>query len=163
MNIVSFFQELSDRWNSEHKCGFCWSFSAPLSNSGMNMIVAKDSECCCVHLFLTHIRTNYGYKNAPTGLQTIEWSDTHFTLYTVVQSSLGVNMYNEIPNHAIDESLWKNILEPLENCLRCGNELDLCEMGYHFEITKWDKETVILQGDNNYTGWKINGTFRNYK
>lgn len=163
MNIVAFFQELVDKWNAEQKCGFCWSFSAPLSNSGMNMSLAKDGECCCVHLFLTYIGTDYGYKTANTGVKNLEWNDTFFTLYVVKQTNLGVNVYNEIPNHPIDESLWESILEPLENCLGCGNELELCEMGYPFEIMKWRKETVILEHDDNYTGWKINGTFRTYK
>lgn len=162
MNLVKFFQELSDRWTQEKKCGFCWSFSAPLSESGMNTAINK--EICCVHLFLTQIENIHGYKiNDLTGLKSLEWCDFNFVLYAVKDSNIGINVYDEIPNHPIDESLWKTILEPLNNCLGCGNELDLCELGYDFEIIKWQMQTSILEMDNNYTGWKIFGTFRHYK
>lgn len=162
MNIVKFFQDLADRWNTDQKCGFCWSFSAPLSEDRMNATI-KD-EPCCVHLFLTFISNSHGYKTTPkTGLKSLEWCDVNFTLYAVQKTNLGINAYNEIPDHPIDESLWKTILEPLNNCLGCGNELDLCELGYDFEIIRWQMETTLLQHDNNYTGWKINGTFRQCK
>ncbi|MGL5233831.1 MAG: hypothetical protein ACRC8Z_03615, partial [Empedobacter falsenii] len=62
----------------------------------------------------------------------------------------------------IEDSIWKTVIEPLQNCLGCGNELDLCELGYDFEITKWDMEIVKKYEDSNYAGWKINGIFRQY-
>lgn len=162
MNIVKFFQDLANRWDAEQKCGFCWAFSAPLSESGMNSTAVNTP--CCTHLFLTYIRNAHGYKNSPqTGLKSLEWCDVSFTLYAVQNTNLGINTYNETPNHPISESLWSTILEPLNNCLGCGNEINLCEMGYPFEIIKWDMETAIYHHDNNYTGWKINATFRTYK
>lgn len=159
--IIDFFETLIEKWNNEQKCGFCWEFSAPLSESGMNKHQSENP--CCVHAFITDYATQSGYtKDRLTNLANREWCDHNFVLYVVMQSNLGINVYNEISNHSIDAGLWKSILKPIQNCLGCGNELELCEMGYNFEITKWTMQTVLLKEDENYTGWKISGTFRQY-
>lgn len=160
MNIIDFFQNLANRWNEENKCGFCWKFSAPHSESAMN--TARTEDPCCVHLFLTYRRNIRGYSQNPrvNYLTKAEYCDYYFTLYAVKQSEIGLNVYSEMPEHAIDESLSKTILEPLENCLACGAEIDLCESGY--TMLKWDMETTTLHLDSNYTGWKITGAFRKY-
>lgn len=161
MDIVSFFKDIATRWNEEQKCGFCWSFSAPLSESGMNVSITQDK--CCMHLFITHISYTHGYNTHPvTRLKTIEWCDCHFTLYVVNQQNLGINTYNEIPNHPITESHWVKTLQPLLSCLGCGNEIDLCNFPGRLEITKWQMDTVLNHHDHNYTGWRINGTIRHF-
>lgn len=163
MNVINFFQELSNRWNEINKCDYCWTFGAPLGEAGMNSSVSKDDEKCCVHLFVTYYKTSSGYsKNQKTGQSNREWCDHIFTLYAVKHSDISLNIYNEQPFHPIEESLWKTHLEPLQNCLGCGKELELCELGYNFEIFKWDMEIVKKYEDSNFTGWKINGIFRQY-
>ncbi|MDV4026519.1 hypothetical protein CMT52_19515 [Elizabethkingia anophelis] len=163
MNIVQFFKDASEKWDLENKCGFCWTFGAPLSESGMNASEPKDEDKCCVHLFITHYKTSSSYtKNPNTGLKNREWCDHLFVMYAVQHSDIGTNIYNEQPFYPIDESLWKTKVEPIQNCLGCGNELDLCELGYEFEILKWEMEVVTKYEDMNYSGWKIAGIFRQY-
>ncbi len=163
MNAIKFFEDLSTRWQSESKCNECWTFGAPLGEGEMNASQSTIETQCCVHLFVTYYKTSSGYsKNGQTGLVNREWTDHIFTLFAVKHSDISLNVYNEQPYHPIDQSLWKTIIEPLQNCLGNGNEIDLCELGYEFEITKWDMEVVKKYEDSNYTGWKINGTFRQY-
>lgn len=163
MNAILFFQQLANKWNTENKCMSCWTFGAPLSESGMNASNTTDDDKCCNHMFVTEYKTSSGYeKDQYTKMVNRAWCDHIFTLFVVKHSTLGINTYNEEIGHPIDESLWKTILEPLQNCLGCGNELDLCEMGYEFEIFKWDMQVVKYQHDSNYTGWKISGIFRQY-
>lgn len=159
MNIISFFKNLTEQFNNENKCGFCWEYSAPLSESGMNRKTSEDP--CCTHIFITYYKTSIGYKkDGQTTLKNEEWKDHIFTLYVVRKSNLGVNIYNEANGYPISEGLWSTILEPLQNCLGDANNLPICELGYPFEVTKWDMETTVLKDDNNYTGWKVSGIFR---
>ncbi len=163
MNVIKFFEDLTKQWNEENHCDDCWTFGAPLGEGEMNASQSTIDNQCCVHLFVTYYKTSSSYtKNSRTGLKNREWTDHIFILYAVKHSDIGLNIYSEQPFHPIDESLWKTIIEPLQDCLGNGNEIDLCELGYDFEIVKWDMEVVKKYEDSNYTGWKIAGTFRQY-
>lgn len=163
MDVITFFDDLTEKWNAEENCGSCWSFGAPLSEAGMNATEKPDTEVCCTHLIITDYETSSSYtKNDKTGLKNREWCDHIFTLYAVRQSNLGINMYNEQDGHPISESLWETILKPIQSCLGCGNELELCEMGYDFEIFSWKMKATKYLHDQNYTGWRILGIFRQY-
>lgn len=164
MNIVEFFKKVETSFNEDNKCGECWSFKAPLSESGLNAVNLKPDETCCVKMIMTYYKYSAGYvKSNITPLQKTGYCDYIFTLYVVKETELGVNVYNEEPDHPIDESLYEEILKPLENCLGCGHEFDLCELGYDFDIFKWEMEPALLLGDYNWVGWKISGIFREYK
>jgi len=163
MNVITYFQELADKWQKEKKCSSCWTFGAPLSESAMNASEPSEETKCCNHLYVTDYETSAGYeKSQSTGFVKRAWTDHIFTLYLVKQATLGVNTYNEQLGHPIEESYWKTILEPLQQCIGNGNEFDLCEMGYEFEIFKWNMKVVKLKHDHNYTGWRILGIFRQY-
>ena len=164
MNIIDFFRDVVEDFNSTQKCGECWSFKAPLSESGMNSTKLSDDELCCVKLFLTSYKYESGFqKNNLTGLQKKGWCDYVFTIYAVKETNLGINVDQEQPGFEIDESLYETILRPIENCLGCSNEFDLCELGYDFDIFKWSMTPTLLKGDMNYVGWKIDAIFREYK
>ncbi|RMZ58973.1 hypothetical protein D1632_15520 [Chryseobacterium nematophagum] len=163
MNIVSFFKQVVERYNDESKCGFCWAFKAPLSESGLSRAQLREEDECCLQLFITDYETDTGYRmNEKTGLSHRKYCDHSFTLYVVKPSDIGLNVYNEIPGHPINESLWETILAPIQNCIGCGNEFDLCEMGYSFDILRWKMKTVQFKEDHNYTGWRILGVFRQF-
>lgn len=163
MDIVTFFEDLIELWNTEKKCDSCWAFSAPLSEDGMNATVKSDIDKCCTHFFITEYETSSGdTENPDTGEIIKSWCDHIFTLYVVKHASLGVNTYNEQPEHPISESLWATILRPIQNCLGCGKQFDLCELGYDFKIPKWNMKAIKLKEDHNYTGWRILGIFRQY-
>ena len=163
LNIITFFQELADKWTEDNKCGFCWAFGAPLSLPSMNSSVSSEENKCCTHLYVTQYKTSSSYeKSQSTGRINRKWCDHIFTLYVVQNTNLGLNTYNEQLGHPIDESLWKTIIEPLQECIGCGNEFDLCEMGYEFDMFKWEMEVVKQEQDQNYTGWKVLGIFRQF-
>lgn len=162
MDIVQFFQDLANKYDADLKCGFCWQFGAPLTEEGMNkQQIDQDSECCA-HIFLIEYveRSEYRY-NASTGLNNYEACLMDFTIYVGLQvEDIGQNVYNEIAGHPVSAGLWEQIFKPLKDCLGCGKELYLCELGYDFDITKWISRKVHFKDDKNFTGWRIDGTFR---
>lgn len=162
MDIVAFFKDLVDHYNNLEKCGFCWSFGAPLSESALNKQQLRDEEVCCMNIFLSDVKYRSEIRyNTNTGLQNYEACNITFTLYVGRQTEdLGLNSYNEINDHPITESLWETIWKPLQDCFGCGRELDLCELGWDFDITKWDMSMVKFKEDINLTGWRIDGAFR---
>ncbi len=160
MNLVRFFEQLARKYNDIQKCGFCWTFGSPLSNSGMNATQSERGKECCVHLFLINYEIQHGFNRSPqTGLKTVEYCDHYFELKVVKHTNLGVNTFNEQPYHEISESLWSEVLEPLQNCLGCGSVLDTCDNP--FEVMDWKMSVIQREMDDNYTGWKIKGRFRN--
>ena len=165
MNVDKFFRDLTQHFNDINKCARCWAFFAPLSESGMNSTKPTAEEACCTKIFMTAYQYSSGYvRNPQTGLTLPGFCDYIMTLYFVeAVDSLGQNVEREQPGYEIMESLKKQILDPLEECFGCGNEFDLCELGYDFDIFQWRMEPVILKGDYNYTGWKVNAIFREYK
>lgn len=162
MNVINFFEDLAVLWNSTQKCGTCWTFGAPLTEPGLNATIPRPTEECCTHLMVTNYAIGSQYRfSGSTNLQNYEACDHTFTLYAVQQrTDIGQQVFREIPGHPIDSGLWKQVHEPLLGCLGCGRELELCTLGYDFDITSWRMETVIFKEDQNWTGWKITATFR---
>lgn len=165
LDLVAFFTDLAALWTEQGKCDSCWSFGAPLSEAGMNRQQPETGEECCIHLILTNYRMGSAYRYSPqTEQQNYKSCDHHFILYAVMQrSDIGQNVFNEISGHPITESLWAESLSKIAGCLGCGRELELCELGYDFDILSWSMESVLLKGDQNWTGWKITGSFRTKK
>ena len=163
MDLVQFFRDLAAKYDSLNKCGFCWEFGAPMSESVMNKQIQEDQDrACCAMIFITDYQVGSEYRyNGQTGLQNYEACAHRFTIYVGQQvEDLGQNVYNEIPGHAITDGLWAKVFKPLLDCLGCGKELYLCELGYDFDIIKWEMQKVQFKGDRNFTGWQIKGTFR---
>lgn len=172
MNLLKFFEDLTSSFNGNSdlvspvapKCGLCWVFQAPLSEAGMNAAEFEEGQECCTKIFLTYYNYQSGFvKSGTTGLEKTGFCDYFFTIYVVQSGPLGVNVDKEQPGHALTESIWATVLTPLMDCLGCGNEFDLCDLGYDFDIMRWSMTPVILKHDENYSGWKIDGTFRQFK
>ena len=162
MNLIDVFSKIAKKWNDEKKCSSCWTFGAPLSDNTMNLVRSEDGAECCTHLFITRYSTASKYEVKNNFVQT-EFCEHSFTLYAVKHSDLGINVHSEEPEHEISESLWNTILAPLQKCLGCGNEIQLCAIGFPTAIiTSWRMEPVINYQDSNYTGWKIMATLRDY-
>ena len=160
--IIDFFKALAAKYNDEQKCGFCWEFGAPLSESAMNNQQAVEGRQCCVNLFVADYKISSIYSvNNNTGLTTTEDCDHRFIVYVGQQrEDIGQNVYNEIEGHEITSSLWAEVYKPLMDCLGCDRALYECELGFDFRVTAWDMETVKFKEDRNFTGWKITGRFR---
>lgn len=165
MDIVKFFKSLTDKYEQERKCGFCWQFGAPMSIQNMNKIIVAQEDACCVHLFLTAYKYHRDVRsNSRTGLENFRQDVHTFTLFVGKRSEdIGINMYNEIPEHPVSESLWEKIYRPLQECLSGEPDMDLCHLGYDVEVTTWQMQMVQYVEDDNWTGWKIDAVIRENK
>jgi len=166
MNLVSFWQQQIDKWNTDTKCGFCWDFSAPLIESATNIVQPTPGKECCVKvMFLQDKQPAFSTSNAysnQTGLLNSQTCSTSFQLLVVIDSKLGLNNYNEVKGHSTEESRWETILQRLQECLSCDANLDFCTfLGSTRRITSWSGQQVINYNDSNYCGYRINVTFQN--
>ena len=168
MDVVDLFKRLSEKWNEDLKCGFCFEFDAPLTESGVNESVMQSDpeDCCPIKVFVTNysFRENKTY-NRITTLLTNESIDHTFTVSFVAFDRIDTNVYQEQIGHPINESKWETILRPLQECVCDSNELqkEICELiCKRILITQWNAITRINWLDNNYTGWSITMTLRDY-
>ena len=162
LDLVEYFKALAGKYNELEKCGFCWTYGAPLSESGMNKQELDEETVCCMNMFLTELKMREETRfSSSTGLQNFDGWTFEFTLFVGKQvEDIGTNVYNEIPGYAITDSLWDQIYKPLQNCLGFNRELFICELGYDFDVTKWIMDKFQYKDDKNLCGWKIQGAFR---
>jgi len=165
MDIVNFFQQQVDKWNTENKCGLCWDFSAPLIESATNIVQPTAGKECCVKVMLlrqnvTAFSTTNNYDTTTQLLRT-QSCNTSFQLLVLFDSKLGLNMYNEIKGHPTSESVWETKLSIIEECMKCDANLDFCEfLGTPYKITQWSGQQVINFQNSNYVGYRISVTFQ---
>ena len=166
MNVVDFFKRQVTKWDDELKCGFCWEFDAPLTESGVNESVMQTDpdDCCPVKVFITNLseRKNRQYQQT-TGLLQRYSTDYTFTLHALMFDRVDTNVYSEQLGHPVSESKWETILSPIQSCI-CEEEiLEFCEiLCKNIHILAWNAITRINWLDNNYTGWSITITLRDY-
>lgn len=159
-NLIGLLSTLLTKWNTEERCDFNWEFVGSVRESDLNEYQVRQDNCPVIVAV-----TDYRFEcntpmNTTTGLQLLG-SETHtFNLHILSQDSLGLNAYNEIPNHPIEESKWESILYPLLECNAC-NPIDFCtELGFNFQVVRWVLNQKLDWLDNNYTGWTINVVLR---
>ena len=162
MDIVNFFKQQVERFNLDDKCGLCWAFEAPMTESALNLVQLEEDTKCCVHLFMTSLQ--FSKKNrysAQTTFVNGESCEYTFTLYVLQASRMDLNNYTEIKGHPVSESKWETIYKPIFDCLSCENVLETCEiLGYKVDVTKWDAFLVSNFRDLNYDGWRFNITLK---
>jgi hypothetical protein len=159
MDIVDFWKKQVEKWNEDKKCGLCFEFAAPLVSSQINIV---ESETCCVNVFLTDVKFREDkIYNPVTGLLTSKKCIWSFSLHAMVKKDLGINNYNEIKGHSVDESKWNTVFYPIINCLGCDNILEFCEIiGKQIEVRQvGDAVLVHNYLDSNWNGWKVNYSF----
>ncbi len=165
MDVVKFFKDQVKIWNDDKKCGFCWEFDAPLTDAGINEseMQSNPDECCPVKVFITNLteRKNRTYNQSQ--LLTSYSIDYTFTLHLLKFDRTDTNVYSEQLGHPISESKWSTILRPLQSCICEDTLLKFCEIiNKHITIQGWNAITRINWLDNNYTGWSITMTLRDY-
>jgi len=158
MDIVLFWKQQIDIWNEQEKCGLCWEFSAPLVASQINIV---QKETCCVQVFLTDIKfREEKVIDSITGLTRSKKCIWSFSIHALLSENLGVNNYNEIKGHSVDESKWTNIFYPIIQCLGCDNILSTCDiLGRSISVQQQGDAQLIHNYLDDYNGWKINYTF----
>lgn len=164
MDIVKLWQDIANNYNTNLKCGFCWNFGAPLTESAINAQQNTNTNKCCVNLFLTDIGFESGFEEDFNKASVNKYCDYYFNIWVLLPTNLGVNNYNEIPNHEISQSNWATIYKPLFDCLGCDFDGQFClNLGYPVSIKKWRMSQVVKYQDANYSGYKIQAIFRVYK
>lgn len=161
LDIVDFWKKQVDLWNEQNKCGLCFELAAPLVTSQLNIV--QEEKPCCVQVFLTDIRfREIKNRNSVTGLITSKTCVWNFSLYVVKKVPLGLNNYNEVKGHPVDESKWVTLFQPLIECLGCDNILNTCEiLGLTNMNVDMPSDATLIHNylDDNYNGWKINYSF----
>lgn len=166
MDVIDFFKQQTTKWNNETKCGFCWEFDAPLTDAGVNESVMQTDpdECCPVKVFITNLseRKNRTY-NPQSKLLTDYTIDYTFTLHALYFDRVDTNVYQEQLGHPVTESKWVEILRPIQECVCPEEILEFCDLiCKKILITSWNAVPRINWLDNNYTGWSITMTLRDY-
>lgn len=156
MNIVNLWQTIIDDFNLNNKCGFCWNFGAPLTESAINI---SQTDGCCVSVFLTDYNFEVLYENFGS-YSDKRYCDHSFNLWVLLPSQLGTNNYNEIRGHDITNSNWQKIFLPLQECFGYSFDLDFCKYaGSKLYITKW-RAFKVSNFQDGYSGFRIQITFR---
>lgn len=159
MDLLKLLQTQVSIWNAEQKCGFCWSFGAPLTDSSLNK---KQLEDCCLQVFVTNLtkRKNRTYNEETSYLN--DYSvDYNFDLHILYPDRVDINTYNEQLGHPIDESKWATILHPIDECFCAEKFVDFCKLiGKNLRITNQSSRVRINWLDNNYTGWTYSLSIR---
>ncbi|WP_312922181.1 hypothetical protein [Empedobacter brevis] len=155
-------QQQVNSWNTQHKCGFDWEFSAPLFLNKINTVQVDNTEAVQVMLvWQGQLLFEGGLSYNQFGLVIPSTSTDNFELYFLLPSFLDENNYNEIKGHDINESRSVE-LERLLSCLRgdgAGNNamLDLCStFDGKYKLIKWNVFAVSENFlDNNYIGFRV--------
>src|SRR5690606_9454971 len=114
MNIVQFWQDQTQKWHEEQKCGFCWTFGGALTESAINTYRIRQGEECCVHLFVTHVQLIANNEYNEYGMIIDPTCNYNFVLWALIPSRLDINNHNEIPEHEESEGVWNSIQFPLQ-------------------------------------------------
>lgn len=164
MNFIDFFKTQIERYESESKCDFCWTFSAPLTESAVNIQqLREDTKCCVQVMFLQDKQPAFQvatvYDNR-TSWATDRFCTENFRLLFAIPNQLGQNNYNEIEGHLVEESRSVDLMK-LKDCISCDFQVDFCEIiGTTWQVVKWEGYQRIVYQDNNYMGYEVNVTLK---
>lgn len=164
MNFIDFFQQQVDKYNDDERCGLCWFFSAPLTESASNIQQLREETKCCVQvMFLQDKQAAFSvsaiYDERTTYIKD-RFCTENFRLLFLIPDVIGKNNYNEIEGHPIEESRSVKLME-LKECIGCDFQLDFCEIiGTTWQVMKWEGYQRILFNDTNFIGYEVNVTLK---
>lgn len=154
MEPVTFWKTLIEKYNTDEKCGWCWNFFAPLTEVDLNLV--KGGEECCINVFLTWDRgldfqteTNW---DATFGININPVEVYNYDLWFLIKSPVGINNYNEKPDHAIEESRYETIFKPLRNCINFDMLNDICK---DFGVSSFNGRNIYDYQDEMFFGIKL--------
>lgn len=155
MDVLENIKSIIERFKTDEQCGFCWNFYAPLTEQRQNIV--RLSQPCCVNVFLLRNKgqdfsTNLTYQNGY--IRTAKNSENYDLLF-LMQSREGLNNYNELEGHPIEESRYETILKPLRDCVTDKLITDICE---HYQVDQWMGRYIYDYQDEQYYGLRISIT-----
>lgn len=150
--ILELWKGITEKMNTENKCGFCWEFYAPLTGKKLN-IVRGDDECCVKVFLLRNMTQDFGSRITYTsGFHTNTNNFDNYKVLFLISSKEGINNYNELEGWDISKSRHETIFKPLRNCIESEILTDICS---NFEVTNWTGKYIYDYQDENYYGIEI--------
>ncbi|HLS52728.1 MAG TPA: hypothetical protein VK031_02065 [Tissierellaceae bacterium] len=152
LDIVELWKSTVERLNQQNSCSCCWEFYAPLTEVKLNIVRNKGN--CCTHVFLLRNKPN-DFTSALTynnGYLNTEVNTENYDVLFLISSKTGLNNYNELAHHPIEESRYATIFKPLRECIKSDIITALCE---HAQVTSWSGRYVYDYQDENYYGLRI--------
>lgn len=160
-DVIGTISQMVSDWNAEEKCGLCWEFTAPIRETDLNEYQKRGEECCVIVAVTDYRYSVQQIVNRNSGMITNKSETFNFSLHFLSLDDLGLNVYNEIPNHPLNESKWATIIKPLADCA-VTDLLTFCEyIGRELEVVTWVATPRIDWLDMNYTGWTVQVQLRN--
>ena len=185
MDIIEYLKQLIESYNVEdcgcnasdqNKCGFCWSFVLA-SGKSYNQYQPTHDTICCVHFFLddSASSTECHYDvNTQMGQSELSYKIHKVKAYVLQYSDFQKQKGTEL-GYDYSESIYKEKIQPIKDCIGCSFEVDLC--GYIEDndmvcdvngdpmptvaYTTFSKMNhVYSKGDVNWAGIELNLTIR---
>lgn len=159
IEIVNFWENLIESYDSENRCGFGWNYFNPITEKKLNVIRTD----CQVNVFtLFQQRPFKSSRNVYRDGYISETFETKsYEVLFLISSNEGLNNYNEFPEHPKSESRTKTIYEPLENCINIDMLNSICD--YVYEISNWSLDVEHDYQDGQFYGYKLRITQINRK
>ena len=156
--VLEFWKDMIETYNEDSKCDFCWNFFAPMTEKRLNIIrdITQEDDCC-VNVFLlrnksqdfgSRLTYNHNYLTRTYKTETYE-------VLFLIPSKEGLNNYNELSGHSLEESRYETIFKPLRDCISNHIITDICN---HAPVTSWNGRYVYDYQDENFYGIRINIT-----
>ena len=156
LDVLELWRNLTEKLNTEESCGFCWKFYAPMTETRQNII--RKSNDCCVNVFLLRNKSqDFGSNLAygPSGYLNAQQHTESYDILFLIPSKEGLNNYNELLGHSIDDSRYATIFKPLRDCIKSTMITSICE---HASVTSWSGRYVYDYQDEQYYGLRISIT-----
>lgn len=166
MNIAEVMNKIVQGYNDNDDCGLCWKFVFGGRQDYFNVAKLDCGDACCVTVGILRNSFVNGYKKQGDYTTHI-YRDWNIQIFAGIPSKLDIQFYNEIDCEDTCGSKWTKYVHPI---ICCMDKLDVticdvcnCEGATtSVEVQKWDAEVKLNFLDNNYDGWFINATLREW-
>lgn len=164
MNLTELIGKIKDELNKSD-CGVCWRTVLGGRRDYLNLAKVDCKDECCAMLGVLRARDRSVIDTNDVGVE-IQYNEWMIDIFAGIPSRLDIQFYDEIDECKKDESKWEKYLYPMKCCLKdlpilfC--DMHNCKGGSIIEVTRFETEMRLNYLDNNYDGWMINATFREY-
>lgn len=162
MNIVKILGDIVPKLD----CGLCWRFAAGGRQDYLNLIQNDPNSDCCAVLGILRTQVSTVYEGN-VNFREKRYRDWNLELFAGVPSRLDIQFYNELRPEDSKNSKWEKYLHPIFCCLSDVDDR-ICEVHScqgnetTIDVVRWDLEQKINYLDNNYDGWFVRATFREW-
>lgn len=166
MDIANIMQRIVGKFEENENCGFCWKFVFGGRQDFLNLVKSNDDDMCCALVGVIKNTFTTGYKSN-NSFTTKIYKDWNLQIFAGVPSRFDAQFYNEVDQYDICSSRWNKYLYPIQCCM---DNLDTTICDTHncdgcqttVEIVSWSGEMKLNYLDENFDGWLITATIREW-